>query len=110
METSIEVDASRALGEIDPGIYGHFIENMARCIYGGLLKNEKPGHARGPWSMREGLVDEVVFFVAPKLLGMGPGPVADIGISALGEAAKVEIVETRRVGADMMIRCKLGGA
>ena len=54
--------------------------------------------------MREGLVDEVVFFVAPKLLGQGPGPVADIGISALAEAAEVEIVETRRVGPDMMIR------
>lgn len=59
METSIVVDASRDLGEIDSGIYGHFIENMARCIYGGLLKNEKPGHARGPWSLREGLVETV---------------------------------------------------
>jgi diaminohydroxyphosphoribosylaminopyrimidine deaminase / 5-amino-6-(5-phosphoribosylamino)uracil reductase len=54
--------------------------------------------------MQENLVDEIVFFVAPKLLGQGPGPVVDLGISALAEAAEVEIVETRRVGPDMIIR------
>lgn len=59
METSIEVDASRVLGEIDPRIYGHFIENMARCIYGGLLRNERPGRPDGPWSLREDLVEAV---------------------------------------------------
>ncbi|MBU4194849.1 MAG: hypothetical protein KKE79_00135 [Actinobacteria bacterium] len=59
MENSIKVDASRSLDEIDPRIYGHFIENMARCIYGGLLRNERPGHASGPWSLREGLIEAV---------------------------------------------------
>ncbi len=54
--------------------------------------------------MREALVDEMVLFVAPKLLGGGPGAVADLGVSELAEAIKLDIVETRRVGCDVMIR------
>ncbi len=57
--------------------------------------------------IREVLVDEVAFFVAPKLLGQGPGPVADLGISELADAARLEIVETRRVGPDLMIRGRI---
>ena len=57
MGSRIEVDASRIECEINPMIYGHFIENMARCIYGGLLENERPGRARGPWKVREDIVD-----------------------------------------------------
>ena len=56
MKTAIAVDASRREAEIDPGIYGHFIENMARCIYGGLLRNERPGRPQGPWKLREDLL------------------------------------------------------
>lgn len=55
----IKVSAARPEGEIDPMIYGHFVENMARCIYGGLLRNEKPGRARGPWRLREDLAGYV---------------------------------------------------
>lgn len=59
MKTRINVSASRPEGEINPMIYGHFIENMARCIYGGLLRNEKPGRASGPWRLRADLVDYI---------------------------------------------------
>ncbi len=57
--------------------------------------------------IREALADEVVFFVAPKLLGQGPGPVADLEIGELADAARLEIVETRRVGPDLMIRGRI---
>jgi alpha-L-arabinofuranosidase len=56
MRASVEVDARVVRGEIDPAIYGHFIENMARCIYGGLLRNERPGDPRGPWYVNEEVV------------------------------------------------------
>lgn len=59
MKTRIDVNASRPDGEINPMIYGHFIENMARCIYGGILRNEKPGRVRGPWRLRSELVGHV---------------------------------------------------
>jgi len=38
MDTSAEivVDAGSTVGEIHPHIYGHFIEHLGRCIYGGV--------------------------------------------------------------------------
>jgi alpha-N-arabinofuranosidase len=56
LNNTIDIDASHVECEINPMIYGHFIENMARCIYGGLLQNERPGRVRGPWKRREDVV------------------------------------------------------
>lgn len=36
MLAEIVVDAREVLGEIDPKIYGHFIEHLGRCVYGGI--------------------------------------------------------------------------
>ena len=38
----IKVDAKRIIGEIDPSIYGHFIEHLGRCIYGGIYEEDSP--------------------------------------------------------------------
>ena len=35
----LRIDASRTIGEINPHIYGHFIEHLERCIYGGIWTN-----------------------------------------------------------------------
>jgi len=32
----IKIDVERKIGEIDPKIYGNFIEHLGRCIYGGI--------------------------------------------------------------------------
>lgn len=37
MRSVIKVDAERIIGKVDPLIYGHFIEHLGRCIYGGIL-------------------------------------------------------------------------
>jgi len=63
----IVIDASDVIGRIDPRIYGHFIENMARCIYGGILENERTGHPLGPWRFREGLLREASLMNVPVL-------------------------------------------
>ncbi|GAI11507.1 unnamed protein product, partial [marine sediment metagenome] len=34
----IKVDLERVIGKIDPNIYGHFIEHLGRCIYGGIYE------------------------------------------------------------------------
>ena len=57
MKTRIKIDATATEARIDRRIYGHFIENMARCIYDGLLRNQRPGDPRGPWKLREEIVD-----------------------------------------------------
>jgi diaminohydroxyphosphoribosylaminopyrimidine deaminase/5-amino-6-(5-phosphoribosylamino)uracil reductase len=53
--------------------------------------------------LREGLVDEVVGYVAPKLLGAGPAALAAAGVGTLGEAIDLELVDVRRVGPDVRI-------
>jgi diaminohydroxyphosphoribosylaminopyrimidine deaminase/5-amino-6-(5-phosphoribosylamino)uracil reductase len=53
--------------------------------------------------LREGLVDEVVGYVAPKLLGAGPSALAAAGIVTIGEAIDLELTDVRRVGPDLRI-------
>ncbi len=36
MQTSVEVSTEDVTGEIDPRIYGHFVEHLERCVYGGI--------------------------------------------------------------------------
>ena len=35
-EVEVEVDADAVIGEINPHIYGHFVEHLERCVYGGV--------------------------------------------------------------------------
>ncbi len=53
--------------------------------------------------LRRGLVDEVVGYVAPKLLGAGPAALAAAGIGTIAEAIDLELTDVRRVGADLRI-------
>ncbi len=36
MQARVRVQADQAIGRLDPKLYGHFIEHLGRCIYGGL--------------------------------------------------------------------------
>ncbi|HJT86655.1 MAG TPA: alpha-L-arabinofuranosidase C-terminal domain-containing protein [Bryobacteraceae bacterium] len=38
----IKIDTERVIGEIDPKIYGNFIEHLGRCIYGGVFEEGSP--------------------------------------------------------------------
>jgi diaminohydroxyphosphoribosylaminopyrimidine deaminase/5-amino-6-(5-phosphoribosylamino)uracil reductase len=53
--------------------------------------------------LREGLVDQMVGYLAPKLLGAGPAALASAGIGTIAEALDVELTEIRRVGPDIRI-------
>jgi diaminohydroxyphosphoribosylaminopyrimidine deaminase / 5-amino-6-(5-phosphoribosylamino)uracil reductase len=53
--------------------------------------------------LREGLVDHMVGYLAPKLLGAGPAALAAAGIGTIAEAIDVEVTEIRKVGPDLRI-------
>src|SRR3954469_4114281 len=36
--TRIKIDTERVIGEIDPKVYGNFIEHLGRCIEGGVFE------------------------------------------------------------------------
>jgi alpha-L-arabinofuranosidase len=40
--TRIKVDLNRKIGDVDPRLYGGFIEHLGRCIYGGVFDEASP--------------------------------------------------------------------
>jgi diaminohydroxyphosphoribosylaminopyrimidine deaminase/5-amino-6-(5-phosphoribosylamino)uracil reductase len=51
-----------------------------------------------------GLVDEVVAYLAPTLLGTGRPAVADLGVSTLGQALQLHLDEVITIGSDLRVR------
>jgi diaminohydroxyphosphoribosylaminopyrimidine deaminase/5-amino-6-(5-phosphoribosylamino)uracil reductase len=50
-----------------------------------------------------GLVDKVVGYVAPKLLGAGPGALLDAGVDTIADAIDLDVVEVTQVGPDLRL-------
>jgi len=50
-----------------------------------------------------GLVDRVVGYLAPALLGAGPAALGEAGVSTIADAYRLELVDVRRVGPDLRI-------
>jgi diaminohydroxyphosphoribosylaminopyrimidine deaminase/5-amino-6-(5-phosphoribosylamino)uracil reductase len=64
------------------------------------------GPTVGAAFLAAGLVDELVWFVAPVVLGAGTSAVADIGVGTLAAAQRWDVVETRLVDQDVLIRMR----
>jgi diaminohydroxyphosphoribosylaminopyrimidine deaminase/5-amino-6-(5-phosphoribosylamino)uracil reductase len=56
--------------------------------------------------LRAGLVDRVVAYLAPRLLGAGRPVLAGTGIGTLADAMDLDIEDVRRVGADVRITAR----
>lgn len=57
------------------------------------------GPTLGAAFLRAGLVDEVIAYVAPVLLGAGPHSVAALGIDTITDALRLDVVDATVVGA-----------
>ncbi len=64
------------------------------------------GPTVGAAFIEAGVVDELVWIVAPKLLGAGTSAVSDLGIWSVGDAVVWDIRGTEHVGDDVVIRCR----
>ena len=53
--------------------------------------------------LRAGLVDEVVAYIAPKLLGSGSSAVADLGLSGIADAVDLTLVDVAQIGTDVRL-------
>jgi diaminohydroxyphosphoribosylaminopyrimidine deaminase/5-amino-6-(5-phosphoribosylamino)uracil reductase len=56
--------------------------------------------------LRDGLVDEAVVHLAPKLVGSGPPLVGDLGIPTIAGALSLAIDDVTRLGGDVQIRLR----
>lgn len=67
------------------------------------------GHKLNASLLREGLVDELLVYLAPKLLGIGREMAAFGPLSALADALDFEFTQVERVGADLRILARPPG-
>lgn len=59
--------------------------------------------------LREGLVDEFLVYLAPKLIGPGQGMVNIGPLAGLDAAVALEFMEAERVGPDLRVRARIPG-
>jgi len=67
------------------------------------------GHKLNASLLREGLVDELLVYLAPKLLGLGRAMAAFGPLQSLAEALDFEFTQVDRVGADLRILARPPG-
>ena len=53
--------------------------------------------------LREGLVDRVIGYVAPALLGAGPAALGDLGVGTMASALRLRLEDVTRVGDDVRL-------
>ena len=59
--------------------------------------------------VREGLVDEFLVYLAPKLLGPGQGMLALAALPALADAVALEFMSAERIGPDLRLLARVLG-
>jgi len=95
--TTAEVGAT-ADGRVD---VAHLLKHLhARGVRGVLLEG---GPTLAGSFLRAGLVDEVVAYVAPKLLGAGPAALAHAGSRTIADALELTLTDVARVGPDLRL-------
>ncbi|TDC82708.1 bifunctional diaminohydroxyphosphoribosylaminopyrimidine deaminase/5-amino-6-(5-phosphoribosylamino)uracil reductase RibD [Micromonospora sp. KC606] len=95
--TSAEVGAG-PVGRVDlPGLLA---ELHHRGVRAALLEG---GPQLAGAFLAAGLVDKVVGYVAPKLLGAGPTALADAGVTTIADAVDLELTDVTQVGPDLRI-------
>ena len=67
------------------------------------------GHKLNGSLIRENLVDEVLLYLAPKLLGTAQGMASFGPLQLLAEAIELEFLSADKVGADLRVRARVAG-
>ena len=67
------------------------------------------GHKLNGSFIREGLVDEFLIYLAPKLLGAGQGMASFGPLQQLSEATQLQFLSADRLGDDFRIRARVAG-
>ena len=54
-------------------------------------------------AIKAGIVDKIVIFAAPKIIGSGKGAIGNLGITKINKAINLKNTKTEKVGNDLMI-------
>ena len=66
-----------------------------------VLLESGMGLAQAAWT--RGLIDEVVWYQAPVLVGVGRGSLGDIGVNTIGDAIRFDFQSVDRIGSDLKV-------
>ena len=67
------------------------------------------GHKLNGSLLREGLVDEVLLYMAPKLLGLGQGMASFGPLESLADAIDLQFLSTEMLGNDLRVLARIAG-
>jgi len=95
---------SRPTGKVD---LAAMLRDLARLEINEL--HVEAGHQLNGSLVREGLVDELLVYLAPKLLGQGAGMARFGPVATLAEALPLVFQSTEMVGADLRILAQVQG-
>jgi len=79
-------------------------ELYARGVRSALLEG---GPTLAGAFLAAGLVDQVIGYIAPKLLGAGPAALVGAGIGTIAEALELEITDLTQIGPDLRFTASL---
>ena len=65
------------------------------------------GSELNSFAIKEGLVDKIMIFAAPKLIGNGLGPIGSLGIKKIEKAINLRNPVTKKIGTDLLIEAYL---
>ena len=58
-------------------------------------------------AIKEGIVDKLLIFAAPKIIGNGLGPIKNLGIKKVNRAIKLKNISTKKIGKDFLVEGNL---
>ncbi|MCH8328801.1 MAG: bifunctional diaminohydroxyphosphoribosylaminopyrimidine deaminase/5-amino-6-(5-phosphoribosylamino)uracil reductase RibD [Nanoarchaeota archaeon] len=58
-------------------------------------------------AIKEGIVNKLLIFTAPKIIGNGLGPIKNLGIKKVNKAIKLKNISTKKIGKDFLIEGNL---
>jgi len=80
-------------------------ELLAKCVKQVFIE---AGSELGTAMIEAGLIDEIMLFQAPTLLGAGRNFIGDLGIHTLDQRLDLTILATRQIGNDIFTHMKVG--
>ncbi|MDP7244034.1 MAG: bifunctional diaminohydroxyphosphoribosylaminopyrimidine deaminase/5-amino-6-(5-phosphoribosylamino)uracil reductase RibD [Flavobacteriales bacterium] len=58
-------------------------------------------------AIKESVVDKLLIFTAPKIIGNGLGPIKNLGIKKVNKAVKLKDISTKKIGKDILVEGNL---
>lgn len=91
-------------GKVD---LGAMLQDLGRRAINEL--HVEAGHKLNGSFLREGVVDELLLYLAPRLLGPGLGMAQTAALQALADGTALEYVSVDRIGPDLRVVARVQG-